>query len=320
MSVNNPNSEAEKNNNSYKKLVKRDGVRRVVAISDIHGWYEPFIELLEISGIIKQVVEAEDVLENEDVFIGGGGEAYYQYVGDETTVVLVGDIVDGDANSKKIIDLLLKLESRADMAGGEVITLMGNHEKGLLQTSWKGLDFEVHSPHCELDQNFNPRQWIKERPIVAIVNDVLFVHGGITGKVLKRVKNAQTKDEDFTTAFGRLLEHGSIMDVLTSGCNWSYEGDTLRDVLERTDTNYIVIGHISTYGKTSCEIRLIGASIGGQPRVFAIDTEISDYKQEGRGSSGGALSLRWEEEGIVAEYLYRNRSSRKIDLIKHMRN
>jgi hypothetical protein len=277
---------------TFTKLVRRVGIKHVVAISDIHGWYGPFVELLERGGIIRQVAETESLPTKKNVFTGGEDDGTYQYIGGETTLILVGDTVDGDANTEKVIDLLIKLENQANISGGEVIVLMGNHEQTLLQTSWRG---------CELGQTI---EWIRDRPAVAIVNDVLFVHGGIDRRVLKRVEKAQLRDEDFISAFRRVLEDRRIAtEVTTSAGNWYYEDD-LRKILEKTGTNYTVIGHISTYGKISSEIRLIGAKIDGQRRVFAIDTEISDYKRPRYGYNGGALSLRWTKAGIEAEYIY----------------
>ena len=297
----------------YKKLVKREGVRRVVAISDIHGYYDPFVELLERTGIIERVEETEN--DDEDVFKGGDGETFYRYLGGDSTIVLVGDTIDGDLNTKKVIDLIIKLEDRAHIFGGEVHALMGNHEHALLQTSWKGMDYSDSSPHLELDQTFDTVRWIRKRPVVAIINDVLFVHGGISKKVLKRVKKAQMNSEIFISAFDRLLSRKVSLEVTNTGGNCSYDEETLRGIFEQTHTNYLVIGHISTYGKISSEIKQIGVDVDGQKRVFAIDTEISDHNTVGHGTGGGgALSLIWTARGIEAEYIYRNAPSQKIDL------
>ncbi|MDY6931704.1 MAG: metallophosphoesterase [Halobacteriota archaeon] len=297
----------------FKNLVKREGIRRVVAISDIHGYYDPFVELLERSGIIERVEVSEH--SSDDVFKGGDGKTFFRYLGEDTILVLVGDTIDGDLNTKKIIDLIIKLEGQARIFGGEVHVLMGNHEHALLQTSWKGIEYSDSSPHLELDQAFDTVRWIRKRPVVAIINDVLFVHGGISKRVLKRVKKAQMNNEIFISAFDRLLSQKLSHEVTTTGGNCSYDEETLQGILRETNSNYLVIGHISTYGKRSSEIKQIGVDLGGQKRVFAIDTEISDHNKTGHGTGGGgALSLVWTDEGIEAECIYLNGSSQKTIL------
>ena len=84
-----------------------DGVDRVVAIADIHGAYDAMISTLQNAGII------------DDELDWSGGEAH---------LVICGDILDRGAGSRDAMDLLMKLESQADKAGGKVHVLIGNHE------------------------------------------------------------------------------------------------------------------------------------------------------------------------------------------------
>ncbi len=84
-----------------------DGASRVVAISDIHGAYDAMVETLQQSGVIDEQLS---------------------WSGDDTHVVVVGDILDRGPRSRDVMDLLMRLEVEAASAGGVVHVLIGNHE------------------------------------------------------------------------------------------------------------------------------------------------------------------------------------------------
>jgi hypothetical protein len=79
------------------------GVKRVVAIGDIHGDYDQFLELLVQTGLTNKK--------------GGwtGGKAH---------LVQTGDIPDRGPDTRKIMDLVMRLEKQARKAGGQVHALM----------------------------------------------------------------------------------------------------------------------------------------------------------------------------------------------------
>ena len=83
------------------------GVERIVAIGDIHGDYDQFLILLRSAGLIDE-------------------EA--RWSGGKTHLVQTGDVPDRGPDSRKVMDLLKKLEKEARKAGGHVHALIGNHE------------------------------------------------------------------------------------------------------------------------------------------------------------------------------------------------
>ncbi len=83
------------------------GVERIVAIGDIHGDYDQFLILLRLAGLIDE----------EERWSGG-----------KTHLVQTGDVPDRGPDSRKVMDLLRKLEKEARKAGGHVHALIGNHE------------------------------------------------------------------------------------------------------------------------------------------------------------------------------------------------
>jgi len=83
------------------------GVERVVVIADLHGDYGQYIKVMESAGLIDKKGK---------------------WSGGQTHLVQTGDITDRGADSRKIIDHLVKLSKQAKKSGGYVHLLIGNHE------------------------------------------------------------------------------------------------------------------------------------------------------------------------------------------------
>jgi hypothetical protein len=96
---------------SWARQWQFDEVDRMVAISDIHGAYDAMVMTLQ------QV----DIL-GEDL----------QWVGGNSHLVIVGDILDRGPKSRAAMELLMRLEGEAAAAGGGVHVLIGNHESMIL--------------------------------------------------------------------------------------------------------------------------------------------------------------------------------------------
>ncbi|MBZ5555891.1 MAG: metallophosphoesterase [Acidobacteriia bacterium] len=83
------------------------GIERVVAVGDVHGAYDRFVEILAITGVI----------DNRQRWSGG-----------RTHLIQLGDVLDRGPDSRKALDLLRRLQDEAARAGGAVHPLLGNHE------------------------------------------------------------------------------------------------------------------------------------------------------------------------------------------------
>ena len=83
------------------------GVERIVAIGDLHGDYARYIDVMQSAGLIDK----------KGKWIGG-----------KTHLVQTGDIPDRGADTRKIIDHIVKLARQAKKKGGYVHLLIGNHE------------------------------------------------------------------------------------------------------------------------------------------------------------------------------------------------
>jgi Calcineurin-like phosphoesterase len=261
------------------------GVDRIVAVGDVHGDLPQF----------TSVLRAAAVIDRDGNWSGG-----------KTHLVQTGDLLDRGPDSRKLIELLMKLEKQAREAGGEVHCLVGNHETMNLygdlryvssadyaeyQTDQsEALRAKAYKQHVE-DMSHNPqmagvqadeayrRKWESTHPLGSVerqsyfsangeygkwfrghnavikINDMVFLHGGISPKYSKtsiRKLNDEISKEmrDFSK-----LEGGMVMDQ--EGPLW-YRGlaqddekplaPHVKSLLERLAAKTIVIGHTPTKG------------------------------------------------------------------------
>lgn len=80
---------------------------RIVAIADVHGAYTEFVSILQRAGL---------------------ADSSLNWAGGDMTFVQLGDVLDRGADSRKAVDLLMKLQKQAPEQNGRVIPLLGNHE------------------------------------------------------------------------------------------------------------------------------------------------------------------------------------------------
>jgi len=174
-----------------------NGIDRVVAFADVHGAYTELLELLHETGIL----DARD-----------------HWAAGHTHLVSLGDLLDRGADSRKVMDLLMRLQGEAQATGGQVHVLLGNHEamnilgdlryveaseyasygdmessteRAELRQAWEtaqgagsGAAFDQKFPSGYFGHRaaFSPKgkygQWLLTLPVAIVVNDTLFMHAG----------------------------------------------------------------------------------------------------------------------------------------------
>ena len=190
------------------------GVRRIVAIGDIHGGYEEFARILRAAGVIDDK---------------------HRWAAADTYLVQTGDVVDRGADSRQALDLLRRLERDAVKTRGRVISLVGNHEvmrllgvtrdtnpaeieafrsarsgdiRDAVRQQWlasrqqaaaaSGATLDVPALIAQFDAEtplglvemlnaFSARgdygKWVRGNAAAARINGILFLHGGVSSRV-----------------------------------------------------------------------------------------------------------------------------------------
>ena len=116
------------------------GIERIVVVGDLHGEYENFVKILKGTGVLDKDLHWT------------AGNAH---------LVQTGDIMDRGNDTRKIFDLLIRLEKEAEAAGGMVHVLLGNHE----EINLTGAVFSSNSDTMTLDQfiSFLPASYRKQQ-------------------------------------------------------------------------------------------------------------------------------------------------------------
>ncbi len=83
-------------------------IEKIVAVGDIHGDYDKFVQILKEAGIVDERLN---------------------WIAGKTHFVQTGDIMDRGDYARDALDLMRRLEKEADNVGGKVHFLLGNHEE-----------------------------------------------------------------------------------------------------------------------------------------------------------------------------------------------
>ena len=193
-----------------------DGVGRVVAFADVHGAYDDLVRLLQKTNVIN---------------------GQLKWSGASTHLVSLGDITDRGPDSRKVLDLLMRLQDEAAAAGGQVHVLVGNHEMMNMTGEHEETSdaefaaFATEEPADIRAQNgeqfppgffghdaaFSPDgkygAWILQRPVVIVINEIAFAHGGMPSVIAElgaeEVNKSSNRDlRAYVDAYRKLLAAG----------------------------------------------------------------------------------------------------------------
>jgi len=299
-----------------KSACEWEGVDRIVAIGDVHGAYDRFVDILKVA----------ELIDAEGRWIGGAAH-----------LIQLGDVVDRGGDSRKALDFLRRLEREAQAAGGRVHLLLGNHEAarmlGDLRFATEG-EYEAfasaNSEKVRTDflktlgvQGARERmaqkmplgfvemrlafgrdgeygRWLRQLPVTIRVNGIEFVHGGISpsvagmgcDKINDQVRRELTTDLDKTRA-----QPLASLTARADGPLWyrglAQEPDTfapqIDEILSKLHARAIVVGHtVTATGRITTRF---------DGRVIQIDTGMQPaYVQNGRAS---ALEIKSGEAAAI---------------------
>lgn len=233
--------------NKYEILPK---CQRIIVIGDIHGDWN----------ITKQIFLNNNIIDYNNKWIAEPKD---------TKIVQVGDILDrggrpntfGDECSElKIMDFLDELHSQAELYGGGVYCLLGNHElmNVLGNFNYSGKEsIKCFGGIKQREKMFKPgsiiaRRFACSRNTVMKIGKFLFVHGGFNEKHLDRnisqINNTMKKflngekdiyDKDFVNYY--MAYNGILWNRELSLGNPDCE--KLEKILKHFNVNGLIVGH-----------------------------------------------------------------------------
>lgn len=268
---------------------------RVVAVGDLHGDLAATREVLQLAGAIDE----------HDRWLGG-----------ELTLVQTGDQLDRGDDERAILDLLLELQKGARAAGGAVIVLNGNHETMNAMGDFRYVTPGARGDFASADDRELPRsiaerlppdlrdraaallpggryaRLLAERPIVAVVDDTVFAHGGVHLEHVKYgIDRLNRETAEWLTGGGPapefvLSEHGPLWSRSYSEPVPSPRAcEELGQVLQAVGAKRMVVGHtVQQQGITSaCDGRVWRIDVGmssyyGGDRVMALQIDGAEVR------------------------------------------
>lgn len=124
---------------------KWTGVERVVAVGDVHGDCDALVAVLRMAGLVDDNAS---------------------WIGGKAHLVQTGDIPARGPQTRKAMDLLMKLEQEADAAGGHVHAMIGNHDAmvmyGDLRTILPEEYLEFRVPESEATLQATYQKYVEE--------------------------------------------------------------------------------------------------------------------------------------------------------------
>src|SRR2546422_3674156 len=140
----------------------------IYVIGDVHGHLKKLVKLLQDAQLVGD---------------------HLSWRADNAILWFIGDLVDRGPDSIAVLDLVMRLQAEAAIAGGQVACLLGNHELLLLAA------YRFGRRSTGLGSNFISRwkqnggnrkdiagltqhhlAWMAQLPAMALVDDYLFMH------------------------------------------------------------------------------------------------------------------------------------------------
>ena len=189
------------------------GIERVIAFADVHGAYTELAALLRQAGVV---------------------DAQLRWSAGKAHVVSLGDLLDRGADSRKVMDLLIRLQQEAAAAGGRLHVVLGNHEAMNVLGDLRYVDpgeyaaysadedpalrqrqraqFLARHPdmsEADFDRAFPPGyfghrallgpegrygQWLLAMPAAIVINDTAYMHAGPSPVLQGRSLEALDRD------------------------------------------------------------------------------------------------------------------------------
>ncbi|MCF8398918.1 MAG: ankyrin repeat domain-containing protein [Bacteroidales bacterium] len=220
-------------------------VEKIFAINDVHGHYDSFVDCLTRNNIINS---------KRNWQFGAGH------------LVINGDVFDRGGKVTETLWLIYKLEKQARQSGGRVHFLLGNHEIMILDNDdrYKSKKYQFFANHfgwnyaAFFTRNTFLGEWLRKHNSMIVINDNLFVHGGISSVFYKeklrveqinkevryKLNNYQIANEDPLFSmngpfwYRGYLWKGKDFEKITR--------TSLDSILNFYHVNHIIVGHTIT--------------------------------------------------------------------------
>lgn len=255
-------------------LPERTSATQLAVLSDIHGQYH----------LMQQLLQVNKVVDDQGNWAFADGH-----------LVIIGDVMDRGDQVTEILWWLYQLELQAERAGGQVHLLLGNHETMVFYNDLRYVNKKYQQVAHALGTDYSGLfaedtvlgQWLRSKPVLVQINDMLFVHAGLHPDYLALGMSLSEVNEQYRQSLGiakaQLREvpvlqflYGSLGPLWYRGYFRAEQAITeplLDQLLQALNVQRIVVGHTSMDG--------VYSHFSG--KVISVDSNIK------RGRSGEIL-------------------------------
>lgn len=252
----------------------RTQANSLAVLSDIHGQYQLMQQLLQVNQVVDE-------------------QGNWNFA--DGHLIIIGDVMDRGDQVTEILWWLYQLEQQAEQVGGQLHLLLGNHETMVLYNDLRYVNSKYQQVAAALGTDYSGLfsessvlgQWLRSKPVLAQVNDMLFVHAGLHPDYMALGMSVAEVNEQYRQSLGisrQQLREVPVLNFLygSLGPLW-YRGyfrednkisePLLEQLLQTLQVQRIVVGHTSMDG--------VFSHFSG--RVISVDSNIK------RGKSGEIL-------------------------------
>jgi hypothetical protein len=228
-----------------KRSWRQEKPEKSLVVSDLHGCLDAFIAVLKGNGVINDKLN---------------------WIYGKNQLIFLGDALDRGRDDNGIAWLLYKLEKEAENAGGRLDFITGNHEDMVLKDDIRYVN-EAHLifsamagiPYSELyGENTELGRWLRDSYLILTVGDNLFVHAGLSPKIIqkkykigemnelgrrftgyptKERNSMHSRNEALFDSDGPLWYRGLVID------SKPVSSEDLDKVLDYYKTKRVIVGH-----------------------------------------------------------------------------
>jgi hypothetical protein len=142
-------------------------------ISDIHGGYKTYLNLMKASGVIDENLR------------WNFGRGHF---------VVLGDMLDRGDGVTEVLWHLFGLERQAEKAGGKVHIMLGNHEFMVLSRELSYINEKYKEAqkitglmyYDEFSERSVLGKWLRSKPVMITIDQIIFIHAGISTDLIRR--------------------------------------------------------------------------------------------------------------------------------------
>jgi len=175
------------------------GVKKILAIGDVHGEYDTMVKLLKSTGVV---------------------DSDLNWSWDNGHIVFIGDIFDRGNGVTESLYLIKKLQRQANASGGRLHLLLGNHEIMVLMKDSRYVAPKYKHMCKKLMLNYSRffkedtelGKWLRSLNSVVKINDLLFVHGGLSPDLVERELSLEQINDDIRMSLSS--SHGKSQEEL----------------------------------------------------------------------------------------------------------